>query len=118
MNSTRPHSCHSRAREARPENPGVEEGTCGPGSSGLRCAPPEDDSLGERRLDCFTASELTLPTKAGRLESYRLSEPSPFPARADAAFNRVAFAAAHVVADPLAEHDPWLTPAIDWDATI
>jgi hypothetical protein len=33
-------------------------------------------------------------------------------------FNRVAYAAAHVVADPLADVDPWLTPAIDWEATI
>ena len=41
-----------------------------------------------------------------------------FRQRQAAPFNRVAFAAAHVVADPLAEHDPWLTAAIDWDATI
>ena len=33
-------------------------------------------------------------------------------------FNRVAYAAAHVVADPLADNDPWLDAAIDWDATI
>jgi hypothetical protein len=33
-------------------------------------------------------------------------------------YNRIAYAAVHVVADPLADHDPWLTPAIDWDATI
>src|SRR6185312_10672892 len=33
-------------------------------------------------------------------------------------FDRVALAAAHVVADPLADNDPWLTAAIDWDATI
>ena len=32
--------------------------------------------------------------------------------------NRVAFSAAHVVADPLADVDPWLTAAIDWDRTI
>jgi hypothetical protein len=32
--------------------------------------------------------------------------------------NRVAYAAAHVVADPLADADPWLDAAIDWDATI
>ena len=30
----------------------------------------------------------------------------------------VAFAAAHVVADPLAECDPWLDAAIDWERTI
>src|SRR6516162_2247057 len=32
--------------------------------------------------------------------------------------NRIAFAAAHVVADPLAECDPWLDAAPDWDKTI
>ena len=30
----------------------------------------------------------------------------------------MAFSAAHVVADPLADVDPWLTAAIDWDRTI
>ena len=33
-------------------------------------------------------------------------------------FPRIAFAAARVVADPLADNDPWLTPAIDWERTI
>jgi hypothetical protein len=33
-------------------------------------------------------------------------------------FNRVAYSAAHVVADPLAAVDPWLACAIDWDTTI
>lgn len=34
-------------------------------------------------------------------------------------FNRVAFAAAHVVSDPLAERDPWQgRPAVDWDTTL
>ena len=31
-------------------------------------------------------------------------------------FTRIALAAAHVVADPLSAKDPWLEPAIDWDA--
>ena len=30
----------------------------------------------------------------------------------------MAFSAAHVVADPLADVDPWLTSAVDWDRTI
>ena len=34
------------------------------------------------------------------------------------AFPRIAYAAAHVVADPLASYDPWLTPAIDWETTL
>ena len=33
-------------------------------------------------------------------------------------FNRIAYSAAHVVADPLAAVDPWLQCAVDWDATI
>ena len=33
-------------------------------------------------------------------------------------FNRIAYSAAHVVADPRADIDPWLDCAIDWDTTI
>ena len=42
-----------------------------------------------------------------------------WPAPAEVArWNRVAFAAAHVVADPRAAVDPWLDTAIDWDTTL
>ena len=34
------------------------------------------------------------------------------------AFNRIAYSAAHVVADPSASQDPWLSSAVDWDATL
>jgi len=64
------------------------------------------------------AASLKLPTRGGGLETYRLGAESPYPDRAGGPFNRVAFAAAHVVADPLATVDPWLTGSIDWDATI
>jgi hypothetical protein len=60
---------------------------------------------------------LNLPAGAGKLAPYTLKTPKAFPA-AKPPFGRVAYAAAHVVADTLAEHDPWLTPAIDWDRTI
>jgi hypothetical protein len=33
-------------------------------------------------------------------------------------WNRVAYAAAHVVADPLVEADPWLDCPIDWERTL
>lgn len=33
-------------------------------------------------------------------------------------WNRIAYAAAHVVADPLADVDPWIDSAIDWDRTL
>ena len=32
--------------------------------------------------------------------------------------NRIAYAAAHVVANPLADNDPWLDTAVDWERTI
>lgn len=63
---------------------------------------------------------LSLPTPARTLEPYTLGEASPYwdGAAQHGPFNRVAFAACHVVADPLAEADPWLEPAIDWEATL
>ncbi|MBB3945193.1 hypothetical protein GGQ73_001126 [Rhizobium skierniewicense] len=64
-------------------------------------------------------TELRLPRHDRSTETYRLTGTPIALERRDAAdFNRVAFAAAHVVADPLADNDPWLTPAIDWDATL
>ncbi|MBM3604252.1 MAG: dihydrodipicolinate synthase family protein [Alphaproteobacteria bacterium] len=33
-------------------------------------------------------------------------------------WNRTAYAAAHVVADPLANVDPWMGVAVDWDRTL
>jgi hypothetical protein len=67
------------------------------------------------------ASPLTLklPVAGGRLETYALRGGAPFAAAAPARpFTRIGYSAAHVVADPLASVDPWLTATIDWDATI
>jgi hypothetical protein len=61
---------------------------------------------------------IKLPTAAGRLEDYRTRPPRAFPDRHNRPFTRIAFSAAHVVADPLADCDPWLDAAIDWDRTI
>jgi Protein of unknown function (DUF993) len=61
---------------------------------------------------------LKLPKVDGSLEDYRLAASRTFPVRLEGTLNRVAFAAAHVVANPLADVDPWLTAAIDWDRTI
>ena len=44
--------------------------------------------------------------------------PSPARPPAGVKFNRIAYSAAHVVADPLADVDPWLDGAIDWERTI
>ncbi|MGY3355355.1 hypothetical protein ACVWZK_002018 [Bradyrhizobium sp. GM0.4] len=54
----------------------------------------------------------------GSLETYRPGAPQAFPTRLDGTLNRVVYSAAHVVADPRADVDPWLTAAIDWDRTI
>jgi Protein of unknown function (DUF993) len=61
---------------------------------------------------------LKLPGANGQLENYRLAASRSFPAKLDGTLNRVAFSAAHVVSDPLADVDPWLSAAIDWDRTI
>jgi len=61
---------------------------------------------------------ITLPAADRRMQAYTLSAPKDFPTKQTQGFNRVAFAAAHVVADPLSAKDPWLEPAIDWDATL
>ncbi len=60
---------------------------------------------------------LNLPTSGDKTEAYTTRAPKTFPKPAQP-FNRVAYAAAHVVADPLADKEPWLDAAIDWDATI
>jgi hypothetical protein len=62
---------------------------------------------------------IELPTRDRKLETYRTGEPIMFPSKAETrSFNRIAYAAAHVVADPLADIDPWVDTAVDWDKTI
>jgi len=62
-------------------------------------------------------AKVTLPTASGGLEIHETAAPRDFP-KAEPPFNRIAYAAAHVVADPLADADPWLDAAVDWDRTI
>jgi hypothetical protein len=61
---------------------------------------------------------LNLPTPDGRLVPFTTSEPRGFPEVAQGPFNRIAFSAAHVVADPLSTVDPWVGCAVDWDTTV
>jgi hypothetical protein len=60
---------------------------------------------------------MRLPVEGGGLQTYSVREPRRFerPARP---FTRIAYAAAHVVADPWSTQEPWLESAIDWEATI
>jgi Protein of unknown function (DUF993) len=62
---------------------------------------------------------ITLPTKDRKLERYATGEPIVFPSKAETQrINRIAYAAAHVVADPLADIDPCDGAAMDWEKTI
>lgn len=60
---------------------------------------------------------LNLPIAGSKIAAYTTKPPKHFPTP-QKPFNRIAYAAAHVVADPLAGNDPWLTTAIDWERTI
>jgi hypothetical protein len=60
---------------------------------------------------------ITLPTAEGTLVPFTTSTPRQF-AHAMPPFPRVAYAAAHVVTDPLVEQDPWVAPVIDWERTV
>ena len=62
---------------------------------------------------------INLPNPDRTISPYTLTgTPIPFVRHKASDFSRIAYAAAHVVADPLANNDPWLTPAIDWDTTL
>ncbi|GAB2539793.1 dihydrodipicolinate synthase family protein [Gracilibacillus alcaliphilus] len=64
-------------------------------------------------------TKLLLPNQEGKLYSYQPSEYTPFDIPKDQPFTkRTAYSAAHVVADPLANIDPTLEVAIDWDKTM
>jgi hypothetical protein len=65
------------------------------------------------------ALNLQLPSAdGGKLAAYTLRGTAPVRPAKGVKFNRIAYSAAHVVADPLAAIDPWLQSAVDWDATI
>ena len=64
---------------------------------------------------------LRLPMAGGAIAAFTpVNEPLIAPVKpADGhRFNRVAYAAAHVVVDALADNDPWLDRNIDWERTI
>ena len=65
-------------------------------------------------------TSLTLPRADGSLERYDIRN-APLSVATGGArpdFNRIAYAAAHVVVDPLADTAPWVESRIDWDRTI
>jgi hypothetical protein len=61
---------------------------------------------------------LLLPTAEGDLREHVLGEPVDWPRPAAPITSRTAYAAAHVVADPLADNTPGAPAVLDWDATL
>lgn len=63
--------------------------------------------------------QIRLPQPDGTLKTYAPRAQPIRPAAKPAPFNRSAYAAAHVVIDPLATLDPWdASTIVDWDATL
>jgi hypothetical protein len=61
---------------------------------------------------------IKLPDSAGKLASYTLTGTPLAVTNGPKTFNRVAFAAAHIVVDPLKGGDPSASPVIDWEKTL
>ena len=61
---------------------------------------------------------LRLPGPDGTGERYALREPVAWPLPAAPITSRVAFAAAHVVPDPVGENVPGAPASLDWDQTL
>lgn len=62
-------------------------------------------------------SKLNLPVSDGGQELLTLTSAS-LPGNGNGSWNRIAYAAVHVVSDASADIDPWLDIAIDWDRTL
>jgi hypothetical protein len=65
-----------------------------------------------------TGTRLRLPQPDGSIGEHDIGPASPYATSFPTPKKRVAFAAAHVVADPLADNNPTLDTAVDWDATL
>lgn len=61
--------------------------------------------------------DIVLPAD-GRSAARYVLVGQPVQAVIGARFSRIAYAAAHVVADPLGMTDPWSRPAVDWEGTM
>lgn len=62
--------------------------------------------------------EVRLPDHRGDLTTYQLGAPSDFARPAEPLRSRRAFAAAHVVANPLSDNGPTYPASVDWDTTL
>lgn len=63
--------------------------------------------------------QIRLPQADGTLKTLTLKAAPVRPSSPQTPFNRVVYAAAHVVVDPSRTAEPWSdAPAVDWDATL
>src|SRR3954451_9279045 len=115
MRRTNTH-CSKAPRAFSSQNARCKAGKSVAGSTCLRSR-CEDNIMNKPVLPMSSLS-LKLPTANRAIETYRLAASRKFPSKLEDTLNRVAFSAAHVVVDPLADVDPWLSAAIDWDRTI
>jgi Protein of unknown function (DUF993) len=61
---------------------------------------------------------INLPDPAGALQTYKLTGTPLAISKGRKRFNRVAFAAAHIVVDPLKTSEPSASPVFDWEKTL
>src|SRR5690606_19577509 len=105
-------------RRGRPVEIHAGRGRQGRAARPVRAGELAQPPLGRRAPSGdLTMASVTLPTASGGTAVLTLAPPRRHPVD-PTRFSRRAYAAAHVVADPLADVDPWLAPAIDWDRTL
>src|SRR5262245_11670969 len=80
-----------------------------PGDS-RRCRAPHSEVL--------SMAAIKLPDPAGALQAYKLTGSPLAINEGPKRFNRVAFAAAHIVVDPLKTTEPSVSPVLDWEKTL
>src|SRR5918998_3919034 len=91
---------------------------CGPGGRGVGSRFLTWSRHGRPRGSVDMHREIMLPRADGTLDSYTpVGEPVAVAPSAPSS-SRVAYAAAHVVCDPLADNDPTLDVDLDWEATL
>ena len=61
---------------------------------------------------------INLISESSSLETYTLQTSKEFVLEKGILLPRIAYSAAHIVANPLANIKPWFDTAVDWDATI
>ncbi|AXL49585.1 hypothetical protein DSC91_001459 [Paraburkholderia caffeinilytica] len=64
--------------------------------------------------------KINLPAHDGTIQTYAMQhQEDAAPLATTPTFNRIAYAAAHVVVDPRAAYEPWGdAPRVDWDSTL